>query len=44
MTGVPTPEPLAVIHLEGNFPGSPVDLRYRFAMRDDLIASLVIAA
>lgn len=30
-------------HLVGNFPGSPVDLRYRFALRDDRIAALEIA-
>jgi hypothetical protein len=29
--------------LEGNFPGSPVQLRYRFTLRDNLIAALVIA-
>jgi ketosteroid isomerase-like protein len=34
---------LVVNHIAGNFPGSPVDLRYEFAMRDGLIAELVIA-
>lgn len=29
-------------HLIGNFPGSPVDLRYRFELADDKIASLEI--
>ena len=29
--------------LEGNFPGGVVDLRYRFAVEDDLIRDLVIA-
>lgn len=29
-------------HLAGNFPGSPVDLRYIFALEDDLIAALEI--
>lgn len=29
--------------LVGNFPGSPVDLRYRFALEGDLIAALEIA-
>ena len=29
-------------HLEGDFPGSPVDLRYFFGLRDDKIASLEI--
>ncbi|WP_379922662.1 nuclear transport factor 2 family protein [Erythrobacter sp. R86502] len=29
--------------LEGNFPGSPVDLRYAFAIEDGLIAALTIA-
>ena len=31
-------------HLEGNFPGSPVDLRYRFGLDGDRIASLEIGA
>jgi ketosteroid isomerase-like protein len=30
-------------HLSGNFPGSPIDLRYRFTLAGDLIARLVIA-
>jgi ketosteroid isomerase-like protein len=34
---------LVVNHLEGNFPGGVVDLRYRFALGDDLISELVIA-
>jgi hypothetical protein len=29
-------------HLEGNFPGGQVDLRFRFTIRDDRIAALVI--
>ena len=29
-------------HLVGNFPGSPVDLRYRFALAGDMIAALEI--
>lgn len=29
--------------LDGNFPGSPVDLRFRFGVRDGLIAALEIA-
>lgn len=29
-------------HLVGNFPGSPVDLRYRFVVEDDQIAQLEI--
>jgi hypothetical protein len=29
-------------HLEGDFPGGQVDLRFRFALRDDAIARLVI--
>lgn len=33
---------VAVHHVAGDFPGSPVDLRYRFALRDNLIASLII--
>jgi ketosteroid isomerase-like protein len=34
---------LVVNHLEGDFPGGTVDLRYRFSLRDDLITELVIA-
>ena len=34
---------VAVKHLEGDFPGGVVDLRYRFAMDGDSIAELVIA-
>ena len=30
-------------HTEGSFPGSPVELRYRFGLRDGRIASLRIA-
>jgi ketosteroid isomerase-like protein len=30
-------------HLQGNFPGGAVDLRYQFTMDHDLIAELVIA-
>jgi ketosteroid isomerase-like protein len=30
-------------HLEGDFPGGEVDLRYRFQVRDGLIAHLEIA-
>ncbi|MFD4865457.1 nuclear transport factor 2 family protein [Streptomyces sp. NPDC058412] len=33
---------VATHHLEGNFPGGSVDLRYRFSLRDDLIERLVI--
>ncbi|MEU4040085.1 nuclear transport factor 2 family protein [Streptomyces collinus] len=29
-------------HLEGNFPGGTIDLRYRFTLRDDLIEHLAI--
>jgi len=32
-----------VNHLEGDFPGGVVDLRYQFALKGDLIAELVIA-
>lgn len=31
-------------HLAGDFPGSPVDLRYRFTLKGDLIAELGIAS
>jgi hypothetical protein len=34
---------LVVNHLEGNFPGGVVDLRYRFGVTDGLISELVIA-
>ncbi|MBJ7453783.1 MAG: nuclear transport factor 2 family protein [Blastococcus sp.] len=34
---------VAVNHLEGDFPGGVVDLRYRFALAGDLVAELVIA-
>lgn len=35
---------IAVIgHLEGDFPGSPVDLRYVFSLEGDKIAALEIA-
>ena len=34
---------LVVNHLEGNFPGSVVDLRYQFVLTDGLISELVIA-
>ena len=30
-------------HVSGNFPGSPIDLRYRFRLEGGLIASLEIA-
>ncbi len=30
------------VHIEGNFPGGVADLRYRFTLRDDLIAALSI--
>ncbi|MFJ7250669.1 nuclear transport factor 2 family protein [Kitasatospora sp. NPDC098652] len=33
---------IATHHLEGDFPGGTVDLRYRFTLRDDLIERLVI--
>ena len=34
---------LVVNHLEGNFPGGVVDLRYQFVIADGLISELVIA-
>lgn len=34
---------VAVQRLEGDFPGGVVDLRFRFAMRGDLVGELVIA-
>lgn len=33
---------VAVQHLEGDFPGGTVDLRYRFTLRDGLVQRLVI--
>jgi hypothetical protein len=33
---------VATQHLEGDFPGGTVDLRYQFTLRDDLIERLVI--
>ncbi len=33
---------VAVHHLEGNFPGGVVDLRFRFTLREGRIAELVI--
>lgn len=34
---------IVTAHLTGDFPGSPVDLRYRFTLYDGLIAALDIA-
>lgn len=34
---------VVVHHLEGDFPGGVVDLRYRFTLEGDLVAGLVIA-
>lgn len=34
---------VAVVHLEGDFPGGVIDLRYRFTLDHDLISHLVIA-
>ena len=42
-TPIGTNEWLVLNHLEGNFPGGVVDLRYRFVVAGDLIAELVIA-
>lgn len=39
----PAEEPVVTAHVEGNFPGSPVELRYRFDLRNGRIASLRIA-
>ena len=33
---------VATHHLEGDFPGGTVDLRFQFTLRDDRIAELVI--
>jgi hypothetical protein len=43
-TQVGAPELYEVVgHLVGDFPGSPVDLTFRFGLREGKIASLVIA-
>ena len=34
---------VVVLRLEGTFPGGVAELDYRFALRDDLVAELVIA-
>ncbi|MFD4642813.1 nuclear transport factor 2 family protein [Lentzea sp. NPDC058436] len=34
---------VVTVRLEGNFPGGVAELDYRFALRDDLVAELVIA-
>ncbi|OYX16515.1 MAG: hypothetical protein B7Z07_02600 [Sphingomonadales bacterium 32-67-7] len=39
----PAHEPIVTARVEGNFPGSPIELRYRFALMDGKIASLSIA-
>ena len=33
---------IVTVHLVGDFPGSPIDLRYRFALEGDRIAALEI--
>ena len=35
-------ETIVTCHVAGNFPGSPVDLRYRFALEGELIAALEV--
>ena len=34
---------VALLHLEGDFPGGVADLRYRFTLVDDLVSGLAIA-
>jgi ketosteroid isomerase-like protein len=34
---------VALIHIEGDFPGGVADLRYRFTLAGDLVTELVIA-
>jgi hypothetical protein len=34
---------VVTVRLEGTFPGGVAELDYRFALRDDLVAELVIA-
>ena len=33
---------LAITRVSGDFPGSPIELRYRFTLRDELIGALDI--
>ncbi|WP_031160752.1 nuclear transport factor 2 family protein [Streptomyces durhamensis] len=45
LTGAQQPDAtryIATHHLEGNFPGGTIDLRYQFTLRDGLIERLVI--
>ena len=37
-----TPATVVTCHVDGNFPGSPLDLRYHFVLEDDLIAQLEV--
>lgn len=37
-------ETVVTAHLTGDFPGSPVDLRYRFTLEGELISGLEIGA
>ena len=39
----PADETVVTAHVAGDFPGSPVDLRYRFKLTDGLVAALEIA-
>ncbi|OJW62763.1 MAG: hypothetical protein BGO57_14575 [Sphingomonadales bacterium 63-6] len=39
----PAQEPIVTARVEGNFPGSPIELRYRFVLAEGKIASLSIA-
>jgi ketosteroid isomerase-like protein len=39
----PADAPLVTAHVAGDFPGSPVDLTYRFTLADGLVARLEIA-
>lgn len=36
------PATVVTSHVEGNFPGSPIDLRFHFVLEDDLIAKLEV--
>lgn len=43
LTAIGSGQYAARVHLEGNFPGGTVDLRYRFTIDDDTISRLEIA-
>ena len=38
------PATVVTSHVEGNFPGSPIDLRFHFVLENDLIAALEVTS